>query len=135
MTITATYTRSKEMMQQYLDAPQKDPSHCPFTEAKEGDGIILKQFDYWLIMDNLFPYDAIAEVNHMIFPKRKVAFDWDLLSQEERNELEELKKTYISEHYDVLYENLPSGQTKPGYFHLHLLKLKRSSVEEFMKSQ
>jgi hypothetical protein len=94
MTITATYTRTKETMERYLNAPQSGAEHCPFTEAKES-GDIITSFKHWHIMENLFPYDAIAEINHMIFPKRKVAFNWDLLSKEEREELEELKKTSL----------------------------------------
>jgi hypothetical protein len=72
----------------------------------------------------------VAKTNHMIFIKRDVVFDWDLLTKGELDELSYLKKTYIADNYDSVWENLPSGQTVPGRFHLHLIKLKR---EEFKR--
>jgi hypothetical protein len=62
----------------------------------------------------------------MIVTKRIVPFDWRLLTPEEEKEIEFLKETYLNEHYEVVWENLPKGQTVPGHFHLHLLVLKRS---------
>ena len=83
-------------------------------------------------MQNDFPYDAIAEMSHMLVTKRAVVFDWRLLNTEEKDELQILREDYLTKTYDVIYENLPSGQTQPGRFHLHLLKLKRTSLEKFM---
>lgn len=130
--ITGTYTRTTDMMKKYHTvmseraAARKNNTFSiyPYTET------ILKEFKYWKIVPNDFPYDAIADINHMIFPKRDFKFDWSLMNNEERDELDYLKnKGYIAEHYDVVYENLPSGQTMPGRFHLHLLKLKRYDLD------
>jgi len=88
----------------------------------------VKKFKHWLIVKNEFPYDAVSEVNHMLFTIRKIPFSWDYVNKDEMDELNELKKTYLNKEYDVIYENLPKGQTVPGHFHIHLLKLKR---EEF----
>ena len=137
--ISATYLRSKETMKKYMciskELEEQGISHDPFEYAKENPALILHEFEFWLIIQNNFPYDPVAGVNHMIFPKRKVVFDWKLIHQEEKDEFQKLRETFFRENYDVIYENLPSGQTKPGYFHIHLLKLKRTSPEEFFSKK
>lgn len=127
--MTGTCTRSPETMQKYFEMNEKrkaDPQAFPPFDVYTKP--VIKEFERWFIVDNDFPYDAIATVNHMIFTKREVPFRWELLSNEERAEYEEIKRTYISDNYDVVYENLPSGQTKSGHFHLHLLVLKRYEI-------
>lgn len=136
--ITATYLRSSETMEKYIKEfnERKKPgkSHDPFLHALNNpQGQVIKMFEHWFIMINDFPYDNIAETNHMIVTKRHVAFDWKLLTESEKQEFQFLRDTYLKKNYDVIYENLPSGQTQPGRFHLHLLKLKRTSVDDFMK--
>lgn len=79
-------------------------------------------------MENKYPYDAVATTSHILATKREVSFDWSLLNSEEKNEFEEIKKNYLVNHYDVIWENLPKGQTIPGHFHLNLLVLKRVLV-------
>lgn len=124
--MTGTCTRSPETMKKYFETNEKRKTHPEaFPPYNVYAQPVIKDFNYWFIVANDFPYDAIATVNHMIFTKREVPFRWELLSSEERAEYEEIKRTYISDKYDVVYENLPSGQTKPGHFHLHLLVLKR----------
>lgn len=130
--ITGTFVRSTETMKKYFDTMQERKklqeqgiqTKNPFTD----DLNIIQEFEHWIIIPNGFPYDAIADPSHMIFTKRDVAFDWSLLNEKEIQEFEDIRKTYIAEHYDVLWENLPSGQTIPGRFHLHLLKLKRYEI-------
>ena len=127
--IDRTFVRSRETMNKYIeyikDCAQMDNPPKPFADIDESS---IKTFKYWLILPNRFPYDAIAEQSHMLLTRRRVAFDWTLLSNKELIELQELRETYINEHYDVMWENLPKGQTVPGHFHLHLLNLKRESL-------
>lgn len=124
--VTKTFLRSPETMAKYMKI--SDERHAsgqsvnPFVYLQEKP---IKDFKYWVILENEFPYDAIATVSHMISPKREVFFDWALLTKEELDEFNELKSTYIKENYDVLWENLPSGQTIKAHFHLHLIVLKR----------
>jgi hypothetical protein len=138
--ITATYVRSKKIMVEYVNEMRKrketKSSFDPFIEAIDHpEEYIIFQSKYWFIMENDFPYDSISDVNHMIVPKRSFPFNWNLLNNEERSEFQDLREGYIKDNYDVIYENLPSGQTQPGRFHLHLLKLKRTSVDEFMNAK
>ena len=132
--MTATYTRKKETMERYLLEIQKPKKGCFFEQGKNNPKDILYTFKHWLIIENKFPYDAIASTSHIIFPKRSIVFDWSLLNQEEKEEFEELHNSFIKNNYDTIWENLPSGQTIPKYFHLHLLVLKRTSIDEFMKN-
>ncbi|MCI5051126.1 MAG: GIG1 family protein [Candidatus Pacebacteria bacterium] len=137
--ITATYLRTKETMKKYITAfeERKQPgkSHNPFQYTiNNPEGSIIQEFNHWFIMKNDFPYDAVADIHHMIVTKREVPFNWNLLTEEEIDEFQTLRENYLADNYDVIYENLPSGQTQPGWFHINLLKLKRTSLEEFMNN-
>ena len=128
--IDRTFLRSNATMDKYIQAgKERAKMSNPPNPFADLDAIALKTFKYWIIVPNDFPYDAIATTSHLLFTKRKVAFDWSLLTQEEIAELESLRKTYFNEHYDLLWENLPKGQTVPGHFHLHLLTLRREKSE------
>lgn len=127
--MTRTFLRTEETMRKYKE----------ITDYREKNGIkvdcffdwkkaLVKEFDNWVIIENDFPYDAVATVHHMISTKRETPFDWKLLNEQEREELQKLREGYIQENYDVVYENLPKGQTIPGHFHLHLLVLKREEM-------
>jgi len=124
--ITRTFLRSDKIMTKYMEVmkerEEKGIKYNPFEETP------IKEFTHWVIVDNQFPYDAVATTTHMLATKRKVAFDWQLLTEDERSEFEQIKKEYLSEHYDAIWENLPKGQTVPGHFHLNLLILKREDV-------
>lgn len=124
--ITKTFVRSAETMAKYMarDEARRNGEEfkSPFINWQDN---LIKEFDHWVIIPNGFPYDAIASTSHMISTKREVAFDWNLLNEQEKAELEHLKETYLKEHYDVLWENLPRGATALHHFHLHLLVLKR----------
>lgn len=79
----------------------------------------IKEFKYWRIIDNKFPYDKIAEVHHMITPKRHVAEG--SLDEEEKEELYKIKTTYVAKNYDFIIEASPRLKTIPAHFHLHLI--------------
>jgi hypothetical protein len=124
--ITRTFLRSDEMMSTYMqvmkEREEKGIKYNPFKEPP------IKEFTHWVILENQFPYDAIAIVSHMLATRRNVPLDWKLLNKEEIEEFNELQETYLKEQYDVLWENLPKGQTIPGHFHLHLLVLRREEI-------
>ncbi len=128
-TITRTFVRSEKTTNDYRayrqGAESKGMSADPF---KDRDLLAIKSFTHWLIVPNTFPYDAIADVSHMLLTKRDVVFDWSLLTKDELAEFKILKETYLKDTYDLLWENLPNGRSIPGHFHLHLLTLKRESV-------
>ncbi len=115
-----TFLRSQESHERYED----------YKKNYHGDGTdhfadwrerLVTEYEHWAIIENYFPYDKIAQVSHLLITKRVVTFDWDLLTQEEKDELVMIKKD-ISQKYSFLIENLPSIQTAPKHFHLHILR-------------
>jgi len=84
---------------------------------------LIKEYKHWAIVKNLFPYDNIATVSHILITKRVVEFDWEKLSRDEQKELNRIKKD-IRGKYDCILENLPTARSIPKHFHLHLLKIK-----------
>jgi hypothetical protein len=127
--VTRTFLRTEQGMSEYMRISEerriKGEKVNIFSEWEKS---LIKEFKHWVIIKNEFPYDAIAKTSHMLSTKREVAFDWNLLNEEEIKEFNELKNNYIKENYEVLWENLPKGQTQPGHFHLHLLVLKREEL-------
>lgn len=124
--IDITYTRSMPTMKRYITTMQeRRRKGINYDLHADTLSNAVTTFKHWYIAENEFPYDAIADINHMILPLRKFTFDWRLMTKEERDELDVLKTGYLNDHYDVVYENLPQGQTILNCFHLHLLKLKR----------
>ena len=120
--VRKTFVRSQETMQRYIEyKSHMQEGENPFARLKSSP---IKEFDHWLIVKNEFPYDMFAKVHHMLVLKNDTPFSWQKLSDEEMREFTELKDGYIANNYDMIIENLPSAQTVPGEFHLHLIVLK-----------
>ncbi len=126
--IDITYLRSTETMIKYILFNQKIQNGELKLSFDEQFKKPIKEFNHWIIIKNKFPYDAIAEKNHLLFTKRKVEFDWEKLNEEEKLEYRKIRNGYLSQNYDAIQENLPSGQTVPGHFHLQLLTFKRKKI-------
>lgn len=90
---------------------------CKLCEASS-----LRDFEYWRIIRNDFPYDLIAQVHDMIVPKRHVKEND--LSEEEGKEYGEIKATYIESNYEFILEPTLKLKTIPEHFHLHLIVAK-----------
>jgi hypothetical protein len=90
--------------------------HCPLCAHKP-----LRQFTFWKIVMNDFPYDKIANVHHMLVPLRHTTEAG--LSGEEMTELLEIKGKELGE-YQYSLQATTSAVTIPGHFHLHLLDVK-----------
>lgn len=89
---------------------------CPLCKAAT-----IKEFVHWRIIDNAYPYDAVAEKHHMIVTKEHV--DENDLSQTAAKELLNLKPQ-LSDDYMYLLESLPKQKSIPRHHHLHLLVAK-----------
>ncbi len=79
----------------------------------------LKEFRYWKVTDNSFPYDLIAKAHHMLVPVRHVSESE--LSEDELSELKEIKYTYANTEYDYLIEATSKNKSIPTHHHLHLI--------------
>lgn len=82
----------------------------------------IKQFKYWKIIDNKFPYDEVAEAGHMLVPLNHL--EEKNISKKAWDEYKEIKK-YLDQEYDMIIENTTKNKSIPSHFHLHLLKLKQ----------
>src|SRR5690606_36300887 len=87
---------------------------CPLCEA-----VSLKEFEYWRVVDNRYPYDKISQIHHMVIPKRHVIEN--VLTNAEKDELIIIKDTYLGQHYAYMLEALTGQKSIPEHFHLHVL--------------
>jgi len=82
----------------------------------------IKTFEYCNIVQNVFPYDKIAQIHHMIIPKRHISED--KLSKQELKELLEIKELKLHGEYDYIIEATMRRKSIPAHFHLHLIVIK-----------
>lgn len=82
----------------------------------------VKEFKYWKIIKNRFPWDRIAKTHHMIIPIRHVVES--KLTKAELKEFSLLKKSYIEKNYELIAESTKKKKTIPSHFHLHLIVAK-----------
>ena len=81
----------------------------------------IKEFSYWKIIENEYPWDLIAKVNHLILPIRHVIYE--KLNKAEKEEFDLIKSTYL-EKYEMIVEATHRKKSIPDHFHQHLLILK-----------
>lgn len=120
-----TYLRTQPTWEAYKNAPKRNAKECFLCSWQEME--LVQEFDYWLIVKNQYPYDAVAEVHHMLVP-----FDhWkheeevsDVAGEEIESILEDLDKDGS---YDCIMRNFAVGQSHPTHLHYHLIRWKRHS--------
>jgi len=83
----------------------------------------IKEFTHWRIIENKYPYDAVAQTHHMLLPTRHCLESE--LTAEEIKELLEVKLSALDTTYTFIFEALPREKSVPGHHHLHLLKTKK----------
>lgn len=82
-----------------------------------------KEFKYWVILPNDFPYDKIATSHDLLVLKRHAATE-DMLTEAERKELLDIKVNYLPKtKYEVFYENMPKERSVKGHYHVQLIDL------------
>lgn len=94
---------------------------CYICKAKP-----VKEYKYWKIIQNEFPYDEVAEINHIVATKKH--------KKEEKYTKAEIKeyrkiKEYIHKTYDTILENTNGIKSIPEHQHLHLLRLKEREMK------
>jgi diadenosine tetraphosphate (Ap4A) HIT family hydrolase len=107
------YTKSKKSRN------NNDTKHLANEDA-------LKEWSYWRLIHNAYPYSSAFKVHHLLVPKRVVA-KTDL-NQEELAELDSLTDE-LSDVYDCLLINFPKKQSIRNHFHVHLLTYKDKRSE------
>lgn len=111
--------RTRKMAQIYKKVLEGRPLGGPCALCKAP---ALKSFRYWKIIQNEFPWDRIAKVNHLIVPKRHLQEEG--LHEKERRELLLIKSTFIGEIYEFIGEATIKKKSIPNHFHLHLIIIK-----------
>ncbi len=108
--------RTQESNKIYTDYLQNNrhPDMCELCSSEP-----VKEFLFWKIIQNDFPYDRIAKVHHMIVPKRHVSETQ--LNSEEMAEIGNIKKDYINNNYQYIIEATQKNKSVPEHFHLHLI--------------
>lgn len=109
--------KTKNKYKKYLMNNKK--INCIYCDRE----LFVCEFKYWIILENRFPYDKIAETCHMLAPKRHVAREDDL-NEDEKEELLKIKKEKVA-FYDIIMQSTVSATSRPDHFHLHLLRYKR----------
>lgn len=86
----------------------------------------LKEWKYWALIENEFPYSAAFKTHHMLIPKRVVA-EKDL-SDAEQTEMRDVLEELATD-YDCVLVNFTRQQSIRHHFHLHLLEYKDKRKE------
>ncbi|MFZ2149626.1 MAG: hypothetical protein WAV15_00485 [Minisyncoccia bacterium] len=115
--------RTDEMEQKYLKY-RKDGHMSKVCNLCEKAASVI-EFNHWKIVENIFPWDRIAKIHHMIIPKRHIAYEQ--LNEEEKNEFDEIKLGHIEPRYEFIMEATTRIKSIPQHFHLHLITMKEET--------
>lgn len=110
--------RKPESEKKYRRFKEETNFTNPFVEIPQK---ILHSFTHWILIDNLFGYDLLAQTHHLLIPKRVFAEETGM-TQEERAELTHIKKNYGGT-YDMYIENCSSIRSVYDHFHIHCISL------------
>lgn len=80
----------------------------------------IKNWQYWILVKNEFPYDKIAKKHDLLVPRRFIS-DGEEMEDLELNELYEIKEE-LNEDYDVYCEGTKRNRTVPEHFHIHCIE-------------
>lgn len=113
--------RSKENADAYLEAQGGIADHLHLKDYSNDSEHIIRSFEYWHIISNLYPYDMIAKEHDMLVPKRV----FSKLSDCTRLEWEEYKTILnvleTEGYYDAVLENFSRGRSILRHLHIHLI--------------
>ena len=94
----------------------KDTDECKMC-TKES----IKDYMYWKMITNDFPYDHISTKHHMLALKRHVGEMKDL-TEDETREYFEIANSLNNDEYTCITLNLGSQRSINKHLHFHLLK-------------
>ncbi len=107
--------------------PETNKRYLAFlASGKKPKWEVLTEYNNWVIMKNEYPYDAITEKHHLLFPKRDFKYQSDMTFAEYTS-LQNLKNEFNKHNlYDSILENFDIAKSIPEKFHLHLIKWKEN---------
>ncbi|MFZ6014964.1 MAG: hypothetical protein ACOYUZ_01240 [Patescibacteria group bacterium] len=115
--------RTEATNQRYQKFLQNKPAdYCFLCKAEP-----IKEFTYWKIVENEYPYDKVLSAHHMVTLKRHV--NEEGMTAAEIAEFTIIKKLMHMEH-DMIFENAHKKKSIPDHHHLHMGNLKNSDEQE-----
>lgn len=114
-----TYLRTTETWERYVEGKKRED--C-FICA--GD-LMVTEWEHWVIVENAYPYDAVADTHVLLCPRRHVSREEDLQHQEFRELQVILRHIEKAGYFDFIGKNFPVAQSQPAHLHYHLFHWKR----------
>lgn len=109
--------RTKDTQRKYNEFLKTiDTNVCRLCEM-----VAVKEFDHWKVVENEFPYDKIADKHVLLLTKRHCSESE--LSDEEKEELFNIKRSEYVSDYQFIFESTPSTMSIPSHYHLHLFRI------------
>ncbi|MEK7118211.1 MAG: hypothetical protein AAB869_01230 [Patescibacteria group bacterium] len=93
----------------------KKPGDCYLCRA-----VALKEFQFWRLLPNEYPYNRITKTHHLISLRRHA--DENGLTVPEYNELYSIKHNLRND-YDMLFENTLKRKSIREHFHIHAIEI------------
>lgn len=88
----------------------------------------IKEWKYWKLIPNQYPYDMAFRRHNMLVPKRQYA-DRGQMHFIEWQELQIIIRDYIEKHYDVLFDNMQKRRSNTTIYHVHVANYYRKREE------
>ncbi len=106
--------KNQKRYMKYLDE-QYDQS-CIFC-AKD---LIVREYKYWILVKNKFPYDKVFKNHNMLATRRHVEELYELTDEEHQ----ELDRLFDEIPHNQAILNKRADRSIPRHFHLHLVTIK-----------
>lgn len=87
------------------------------------DSYILREFEFWRVIRNDFPYDAVAAEHHLLIPNEPYAKFYEM-PVEYIDEFQGITNM-LEIFYEHMGKNSPHKRTVPGWWHYHLINWRK----------
>lgn len=112
--------RTEATAERYVAEQMNNPHRaCPLC-LYEG---VEREFTYWVLMKNKFPYDRYFSKSDMLVLRRHASEQE--VTDAERAELFTIRTEILTSEYDSVMDHLPRQKSIPGHYHVHLIEIRR----------
>jgi len=109
--------RTPEMEKKYQEFRDSHPvGHTNWNDKS----ILIKEWYHWKLVNNIFYWDNLLTLDHLLIPKRQFKRFFEM-SGIERRELEEIEKE-LKGKYESMVTNFVKARSVTNHFHIHLVK-------------
>jgi diadenosine tetraphosphate (Ap4A) HIT family hydrolase len=99
-----------------------DKNYCPFCNRD----LMRREFKYWIIVENRFPYDKVFKRHDILACKRHIK-EWTEMTKDEWAELKSIEYQIMNGEvgdYNLVIINVPKDRSIPRHLHFHLATYK-----------